>query len=129
MSPIATMVPSMGHGPGGATGTRVAEGLHVPLLLRRVVSFYCFGGDNDACVTTLPIPAFVANHPRDVARIEHTRGTKRDKRNPIHNTLFHTYALLAKFGVLFCEDIATQGDELVLFLERRFIGRTRLGGS
>ena len=47
--------------------TRVAEGLHVPLLLRRVVSFYCFGGDNDACVTTLPIPAFVANHPRDVA--------------------------------------------------------------
>ena len=67
MSPVATMVPSRGLGPGGAVGTRVAEGLHVPLLLRRVVRLDSLRGDNDACVTTLPIPALVCNRPRHIA--------------------------------------------------------------
>ena len=67
MSPVATMVPSMGLGPGGALGTRVAEGLHVPLLFTRVVSFNGLRGDNDACVTTLDVPALVRNRPRHIA--------------------------------------------------------------
>ena len=67
MSPVATMVPSMGLGPGGALGTRVAEGLHVPLLLRGVIRLHGLRGYHHHGIPAGRIFALIRNRPRHIA--------------------------------------------------------------